>query len=245
MPQKGAEDIPHVSVHDHKIQIPGQQDTAQKIRKLMGLYAVNNPNPSPINQLNAYLNYYEKFDPNPLYLQKAKDFIDEGVGGVVSKVHYYYLTLNYTQLLQLVHQYSAEEIEDAWTLYRLGKAAWNRQEWSTAQPYLRKACLLLPDNLRFIEQYGQLLVEANQTQDACEWWLQHQNTSTQSDIIFANNAACFLESGNRNEAKMWAEKALKLNPDNILANNVLYLLYQSIGQEEKAKVYKSKLNQHE
>ncbi len=75
MPPSSAEDIPHVMVHDHKIQRPQKNKMFPEKGKLLGLYSVNNKNPDNRTKIKAYLSYFEKFDPNELYLKKALNYL--------------------------------------------------------------------------------------------------------------------------------------------------------------------------
>ena len=75
MPANSSVDIPHVSVHDHYIRKPNSKQDVQNMQKLIGLYAVNNSAPALETQIQAYLEYWEKFDKNPFYLTKAFELL--------------------------------------------------------------------------------------------------------------------------------------------------------------------------
>ncbi len=175
MPASGTEDIPHVMVHDHKIQRPkgntsktaltspdknnqnsqthspnytvkAKLQTSLEIQgssaidkgKLLGIYCVNNPSPNKLSEISAYLSYFEKFDPQPLYLQKAEELINQAdfseeieqivrsekvrnpsvpgrlnFNGEIVKleklIHLYFLKKSYSNIVQLS---DLEELED-------------------------------------------------------------------------------------------------------------------------------------
>ena len=59
MPKSGSIDIPHVTVHDHYIRRPITKKDKEDIKTFIGLYAINEKNPSSITKARAYLNQYE------------------------------------------------------------------------------------------------------------------------------------------------------------------------------------------
>jgi hypothetical protein len=136
MPPTDAEDIPHVSVHDHYIRKPLQAREKEQIGLLTGLYSVNNPKPETADLLRAYLSYFEKFDKNPFYLEKAKELLS--AGGIKEKVHYAYLIGNTAELIRLSEPYLEEEHKDAWTAYRIGEAFLQQKQYREADLLARK-----------------------------------------------------------------------------------------------------------
>ncbi|MCK6650044.1 MAG: cytochrome c3 family protein, partial [Bacteroidia bacterium] len=55
MPRSGSIDIPHVTVHDHYIRKPVKKEEIAKVKKFIGLYAVNEKNPDNTTKAKAYL----------------------------------------------------------------------------------------------------------------------------------------------------------------------------------------------
>ena len=142
MPRVRSEDILHVAIHDHRIQLPGGHgDPAQ--RKLLGLYAVNNPAPSKARLLQAYLEYWEKFDKNPFFLDKAEALLGE-VEDRSLHIKYHFLRENYEQVLR-----SAEGLDepDAWTSYMLGESAGRTGRDRLALLYWSRSVQLDPDRV--------------------------------------------------------------------------------------------------
>ena len=75
MPKSGSIDIPHVTVHDHYIRKPITKKDKEGIKTFIGLYAINENNPSYITKARAYLNQYEKFDNQSYYLDSASTYL--------------------------------------------------------------------------------------------------------------------------------------------------------------------------
>ena len=85
MPASDTRDIPHVTVHDHKIQrpksfqVPGGSSNYSSdngFGKTTGeLWCVNSKSSEISTEVNAYLSYFEKFDANPLYLSAGKKML--------------------------------------------------------------------------------------------------------------------------------------------------------------------------
>ena len=76
MPSSSTIDIPHVSIHDHKIGIHNTKDTIVTKGKFIGLEAINNVNPSKLIRAKAYLYQYEKFDVQPYLLDSALNLLN-------------------------------------------------------------------------------------------------------------------------------------------------------------------------
>ena len=62
MPSSSTIDIPHVTIHDHKIGIHLKTDSLIEKGEFAGLEAINNNHPSKLTRARAYLYQYEKFD---------------------------------------------------------------------------------------------------------------------------------------------------------------------------------------
>jgi tetratricopeptide (TPR) repeat protein len=153
MPRSGSIDIPHVSVHDHKIAIPVAKKELSKIKVFEGLYCVNKSNTSAIFKAAAYLNYYEKFDGEKSALDSAKFYLTalNGAPTIQINIHKYYLLEDWSSIIRLV-QTELKDINlitDAWTNYRIGQAFQNLGEFDKALSYITKASDVAKANLEF------------------------------------------------------------------------------------------------
>ena len=135
MPPSGSEDIPHVSVHDHYIRVPKPASEVQEMQRLVGLYAVNNVKPELEYQIKAYLEYWEKFDKNPFYINKAAELLK---GTMYNKLwlKYYYLKQEYSKATELELD---EKKLTSWELFMLGYSYIRTSKMSQGVFYLEKA----------------------------------------------------------------------------------------------------------
>ena len=70
MPNSSSIDIPHVSITDHKISIPKEMKK-KEFGNFLGLFAINNSNPTNLSKAKAYLKRYESFEQIESYLDSA------------------------------------------------------------------------------------------------------------------------------------------------------------------------------
>ncbi len=83
MPASDTRDIPHVTVHDHKIQRPGKMNKENSsvtynaengFGKTTGeLWLVNSKHRNVSMDTRAYFSYFERFDPNKSYLNQGNE----------------------------------------------------------------------------------------------------------------------------------------------------------------------------
>ena len=100
MPRSGAIDIPHVSVHDHYIRKPMKKVEIEKVKEFIGLCAINEKNPSRAVKAKAYIQQYDRFDYNPIFLDSAKFYLsDKSTKDIQenfeSLIHLYFIKLDY------------------------------------------------------------------------------------------------------------------------------------------------------
>ena len=74
MPESSSSDIMHVSITDHKIGI--HANNKKEKGKFLGLYAINNPNPTNLSKAKAYLKRFESFEPELVYLDSALYYLE-------------------------------------------------------------------------------------------------------------------------------------------------------------------------
>ncbi len=211
MPTNGSVDIPHVSVHDHYIRKPKSKEDVQNMQKLIGLYAVNNSAPALETQIQAYLEYWEKFDKNPFYLTKAFELLATTKNPKLW-LKYYYLTENYAKAIQL----KLENVElTAWENFMLGEAFGKQNQKSISKFYIKKA---------FEQDRTQVVIGMQ----LFKYYLRDGelvNAQKISNLLLADfprngsivnsTAQLNIMQGNLSQGKQRMELALKLNPDDI------------------------------
>ena len=239
MPISGTADIPHVSVHDHYIKKPSK-GPASIPKKLKGLKCITSNKTDENTMTEAYVSYFEKFDANPFYLNKAKE-ISKGLDQsnqfhLQTLVHLYYLSEDYKQVLQLAEKYQGNR--DAWTLYRIGKSYVNLKQYKQAESYLFKALEINHKSLDFILQYAVLEIKLNN-------WRQAELQLNNYNQLYSKTAESWAYLGlvkyhnnQLSEAKSCFIKALNLDPDQLIALQNLYTIYSLSNPVEAKKMAK-------
>ncbi|MDZ7846250.1 MAG: hypothetical protein U5L96_05540 [Owenweeksia sp.] len=161
MPQSTSTDIPHVTVHDHKIKVPGKVKDTTGLKQFLELVAVNNTNPGYRSKAMAYLQQFEKFEPRLFYLDSAAYFLNRM--GPVNRyiplwVHYYFLKNDLAAIKEVVAKIGREKVlselteksydnRHGWAAYRIGEALRQLGDHPGAELFLKRATVLVPFNL--------------------------------------------------------------------------------------------------
>ncbi len=232
MPSSGTADIPHVSVHDHYIRKPSVQKSSTPL-KLKGLRCITNKTPDKNTIAEAYISYFEKFDNDPLYLQKAKEHTDQLNAGIAVElptiIHLHYVNKNYKAIIDLMESRNDIIFKDAWSNYRVAKAYENTNRYNEAKPWMEACVKLQPDNLDFILQQGILLLKNKEDAQASENFERLNKLYSKNAESWAYLGIIQLKKSAFLKAQMYFDKALKLDPDLQLALENLKLLYQTTG----------------
>jgi tetratricopeptide (TPR) repeat protein len=263
MPSSDTRDIPHVSIHDHYIAKsnaihpfkPKKPDGKQGL--LQGLHAVNNSNPSSTELLQAYITYFEKFDPNTLYAKEANRLIASQYGAenkskdatsLELQIHHLYNLQNYKDMVDLWEIGADEDtkealLSDAWTQYRMAVAfdklenIGEGQETSKnakAIQHYKQAHEAMPLNTDFLAEYTNALVRANRTEEAKPLILEGLIHQPKHEQLLLNLGYCYYSEKQWSKAITTYNKALSLNPQS-QATLSLIDLYLNVGDKEKAK----------
>ncbi len=238
MPRSGSIDIPHVSVHDHKIAIQVAKKELSKIKVFEGLYCVNKSNTSAIFKAAAYLNYYEKFDGERSALDSAKFFLRalNGAPSIQLNIHKLYLQEDWSSIIRLV-QTELKDINlitDAWTNYRIGQAFQNLGEFEKALNYITKASDVAKANLEFKNKRAILFIQKGDLQTANILLEESLNLNPKQVEPWVNLGFSYLQMGAIEKAFRSYEKALALDPDHPQALLNLAALYNLQGNKKLA-----------
>ncbi len=255
MPVSGTEDIPHVRVHDHKIGVyRDHQDV--KEGEVIGLYSVNNPNPEIRTQIEAYLTYYEKFDPLPVYQQRAEELLKQDNHPDLV-IHLWYQRQNWQALISNVDRL-ADVDRTAVTCYRVGKAYAFLGQTEKAIQWLELAVLKDPTYFEYKNDLGSNLIKMNRLNEAELVLKECLLQFPEYNLALNNLGFVYAQQGKYAQAKsMWLE-SLKLDPDNVKAmenmallasmtnslTDEIYWLKQILKQDPNHKVAKKRLSQH-
>ncbi|MBK8845231.1 MAG: pilus assembly protein TadD [Bacteroidetes bacterium] len=152
MQTSGATDIPHVSVHDHRISVPLNEQDKNEIKKFVTIACINNPHVDKRTTGKAFIAYYEKFALGKEMLDSAKKYLPGATHADIKTnfhelVHLAYLQDDYNELQRLLNAYKenltilrlkSADNHHAYTAYRIA------QMLETANPqqafWLLQAC---------------------------------------------------------------------------------------------------------
>lgn len=234
MPSSGTSDIPHVQIHDHFIRKKITKSESNAERKIKGLYCVNNPKPDDKNLIKAYLNYYEKFDANEIYLKNAKKILDKK-SDLASEIHYFYLKGDYKNVVKIALKLDKNEPTVEWTAYRIGQSYMNLGQWQNAEYFIQKASDLQPSNFEFLYKLSQVKQNLKKSASQEELLkkviaLNPNHTQALSDLGFY-----YFANGNSSLAYSFYKQSYNTNPDFLPVLKNLFDYYISQNNKQKAK----------
>lgn len=229
MPPSGAIDIPHVSVHDHYIRKPVTKKDKEAIKKFIGLYAINEKNPSKIVKARAYLNQYEKFDRKPAYLDSAQFYLGPGKANVEQTIRpllqLHFIQQNYAQVIADVRTAGEDNLynavlvkksysnDDAWAAYHIAEAYNNTGNLPAAIKWFKKAVQLAPYYMEFKNKLGTAYASNRQLAEADKEFTELLKEYPKHVSALTNLGYIRLVQGNVAECEQLYNRALKLDPD--------------------------------
>lgn len=230
MPKSGSTDIPHVTVHDHYIRKPITKKDKEAIKQFIGLYAINDKNPSHYTKAKAYLNQYEKFENKTYYLDSAAFYLkDETEQNLKTNfallVQLYFIKNDFNKLAGYVNRLTDAVIlnnilikksysnDHAWTSYRIGETFSNTGDLERAIKYYKKAVDLAPYELDFKNKYGTALASNGLLPEAEKELTAALNENPKHVSALTNLGFVKLRRGKVKEAEQLYFKALALDPD--------------------------------
>jgi len=222
MTTSGTKDIPHVQIHDHKIALPNTEKSKEN-GMLIGLKVLNNSSPTDAEMLQGYITYFEKFEQNSLYMDKANSLLEHGNNE--TKIHYHYNLGDYKSILKIAYKTPTKDIKQAWTFYRIATAYSKENQWTNAEEYADSLVLRAPKKLDFLNKAVEIKLRRNNLAGANGILekLYKLNPSNESTLI--HYAKYWLAKENRGKAKRYIEKALKLFPDSEEGNRLMKLYF--------------------
>lgn len=252
MPLSGSIDIPHVSIHDHYIR-PNPNMKPSDSKTFLGLHCINSNDVSPAEKAKAYLNQFEKFEPN------KKNLLDsalvywnanqnkESKQAVASLVQLLYLKNDYQQLNQKSKEWTDEKLlnkwftetsltnHDAWTCYRIGEALLSLNETERALKFFEKSVALAPYYPDFANKKGTCMLLLNHTTKA-EILFKKLSIENPEYAPAWNNLAFSLMLQNKiSDAQPALLKAIALDPNYEQAMLNLASIYLQTNQNSAAQ----------
>lgn len=243
MPASGPIDIPHVTTHDHYIRKPLKRQEKISAREFAGLVCLTDPAPSPITKARAYLNYFEKFEANPIYLDSAEIFLPGASPSplkIISRIHLSYLKQDFESLRTMSSELAnCDSCKfDAWTCYRMGEAF--QQEGTmpsvlSASTWYTFAVRQMPYHPEFRNKLGATYLKRKMYGQAELWFKDILKDQPEFVPALNNLGYLFLLTNRSVQAKPLFEKALSLDPDYelALANMVSWQLEYGSKQEAR------------
>lgn len=247
MPSSSTIDIPHVSIHDHKIGVHGPKDSTHTKGQFIGLESINNNNPSKLIRAKAYLYQYEKFDAQAYLLDSAFQLLNtlELADSYQEHIHLFYLKKDDVSILNVCNSLADLKLDkisydnaDAWTAYRIAQAHQN-QGLSSKQTivYYQKAVDLAPYVLDFRLKLADMYTNIQSYALAEKEYRSLLAQFSKHENAWCNLGFVLLQQGQNLAAMECYDKALGLNPQHIqaLMNKASLLLIE--GQIDKGKLY--------
>ncbi len=241
MPASGTSDIPHVTVHDHYIRKPAH--SMQQTGTLIGLRCITQQNPDKLTWTEAYISYYEKFDKNKLYLNKAIELgaqLDaKNPAHVEVLIHLYYINAQYALLVKL-----AENIHDnfsAWTAYRIAKSYEILNQNDKASSWYEMALEKQNRNIDFLLQYATHLVKIKNYKKAEIYVQTLINLYAESAEAWSVKGLIHMSKNEYAKARQCFETAISLNPDQLTALQNLKLLASLAGNSAEVDMLNSRI----
>ncbi|MFI5135821.1 MAG: tetratricopeptide repeat protein, partial [Chitinophagales bacterium] len=217
MPVNETLDIPHVTVHDHRIQIPVAKSTQDSILKFVKLECMTTKNPSPLLMAEGYLQTYEAYSPQPFLLDSAKKYLDkisdESQEVIINKIRLSFLKQDYASVIDLSSKLDSKENPDAWTMYRIGESFYQSGNFVSAENYFSKAVAKENLNLEFLNKLGIALLAANKMDSAEAVFKKCVDANPKFAPAVNNLGYVSLLKGDVNYANTLFDKALALDPD--------------------------------
>ena len=248
MPSSGSMDIPHVSVHDHFIRKPEEKTKTDELKTFLRLEAVNNSNPSGRSKINAYLQQYERFESNAVYLDSAYQLLiksgDYGIKLYREWVLYYHLKGEKQQLVNWVNGLEENILKklttksydnrDAWCAYRIGEAYLNLSSADNAIVFLERAEDLAPFILDFKVKLGNAYFKSGQYEASAEAYESALAEMPDLEEALCNLGYVQIVLQDYDSAEINLQKSLALNPDYKEAKLNLATLYMSTNRMAEA-----------
>ena len=240
MPPSSSEDIPHVSVHDHYIRKPNEKKyNVSQMQKLVGLYAVNNSQPEIEHQIKAYLEYWEKFDKNPFYINKAREMLLSNDYPHLW-LKYYYLKEEYEKATQLTFEYGDL---DAWQSFMMGESYARLNQLSQAIFYTEDAYELEPTNQMFCMQLLKRYVANGALNKANKFGNQLLNEFGDNATIINSLAKIYTLKKQYSNAKKYVDHAYQLDPDDLSIWETYFNLSIQLGDDKNVIYWLDKIQE--
>lgn len=239
MPRSGSIDIPHVTITDHNISKPLQQQNTEKIARFLGLENMVSNNTSALERAQGYLAYIEKYNGSVLLLDSVQYFLKQAETMNEQTfdewINFYFLKQDYSSLTNIAKKKDIQAITNAWTLYRVGEAYDKLSELGEAEKYFAQSVIKMPLALDFQLKYGNNLLKQNKLEEARKTFQFIVSENPKMAEAQCNLGFCEMALGNMQNAQIHISKALQLTPVYEQAMMNQLAIYISMKQKHLAK----------
>ncbi|CAA6828192.1 MAG: Flp pilus assembly protein TadD [uncultured Aureispira sp.] len=244
MPPSGSIDIPHINITDHYISKKNtkttdtlSQEKVEEIAGFLGLESLIVKEVQPLQMARGYLALWDKFMGTPSVLDSAKYYLDQSKASRKEKfntlIHYYFNKKEYALLASIA--LAPKDVQDAWTAYRIGEAAYKNKNLSKALSYYQQASNLKPYSLIFQEKLGSTYAQLGQLGAAEKVFHFILKEDPSRKMALSNLGLLKAQQGKITQALLLYNKALTLDPDykNALLNKIGLLI--QLGRTSEAQ----------
>ena len=250
MPKSGSIDIPHVTVHDLYIRKPKTEDARPLAEEVfLGLQAINTKKPSQRSRIQAYLQQFEAFEPNPVYLDSAFVLLQKKAITDYRHewVHYYYLKNEPSGIVKLIEQNGKAAAwlnmlnskslnnRDAWAAYRIAEGYRNFKDYNVALQFANRAVALAPNHPEFRLKESSLYALLPDWPKAEVGYRKVLAENSQLEEAWSDLGYVLLAQNKIEEAEKSIDKALALDPDYIQAKINLASVYLAQERFKEAR----------
>lgn len=244
MPRNGSIDIPHVAVTDHYIRKrPLDDATKSKITAFLGLKSFNNDSPDAITTARAFMEFFERYNPNKGLIDSALKYLNKEQNREASEkqnrdyIRAYFLLNDFGKVVEYASSLKPESITDAWASYRIGESYSNTQQADKALPWYQRAVAIWPQSLDFQNKYGNCLLTLNKVKEAQDVFMYILKENPDYLSANVNLGFLYMQQGNKTMSYDYLMRALKLNPDYEQTLINLAVWHHNNGNDGNAKKY--------
>jgi hypothetical protein len=238
MAKNSSIDIPHVAVTDHFIRRTPTIENEEAIRNFIGLKSYNNEDPNARTKARAFLEFYERYQPNPLLLDSALAYLAKADkrapdGDVIRS---YFLKENYQKVIEQSEGVPPSKLTSAWTAYRIGESFSMLQNFEQAVAFHRQAIELMPLGLDFRLKLASALVATKNYDEAKKMLRFILKENIKYDEAHKVLGFLALQENNNSLSAKYTRRAIALNPNDEQA--YINLAVANYKQQNLAEVKK-------
>ncbi len=215
MPVSATMDIPHVTIHDHKIIRRPYHGSEQQ--DFSHLECMTDAKASHLVMAEGYLMMYEAFVAKNILLDSAwyhLNAADEkaSVRYRSALIQYYFWRNDFLKIIEAAKNLKPEEC-NAWTAYRIGEAFFQSGKFDNALRFYNRAVSIRKEELDFLNKKGKALVMLKRIDEAKYIFENIIALQPKYEAAYSNLSYIYLLMNNASYALQLADKALQLNPD--------------------------------